>query len=203
VTTLVLMAKAPVPGRVKTRLCPPLSPVQAAALALAALEDTLAAAAGCGAERRVMALDGEPGPWLPPGIGVMPQAGGALGERMAAAFAAVEPPALMIGMDAPQLTVALLDAGLAALARHDAALGPAEDGGYWAIGLRRPVPGVFDGVPMGGPGTAAAQRRRLEQLGLSVAGLPPLRDVDTIEDARAVAATAPGTRFAAALAAIE
>ena len=97
----------------------------------------------------------------------------------------------MIGMDAPQVTPELLDAGLAALADHDAALGPAADGGYWAIGLRRPAAGVFDGVPMSEPGTAAAQRARLAALGLSVAELPPLRDVDTIEDVRAVAAAAP------------
>jgi uncharacterized protein len=197
--TLLVMAKAPAPGRVKTRLCPPLTPEQAAALALAALEDTLAAAAACAAARRVVVLDGEPGAWLPAGFEVRPQAGGELAARMAAAFAVVGTPALMIGSDAPQVTPELLDAGLAALARHDAALGPADDGGYWAIGLRRGAAGVFDGIPMSAPGTAAAQRRRLAELGLSVEELAPLRDVDTIEDARAVAAAAPGGRFAAAV----
>ncbi len=196
------MVKAPVPGRVKTRLCPPLAPEQAAALALAALEDTLAAAEECTAERRVVALDGEPGAWLPHGFELLPQGPGALAERMEAAFAAAGTPALMIGADAPQVTPALLDACLGALADHDAALGPAADGGYWAIGLRRPVSGVFDGVPMSEPGTAAAQRARLAELGLSVAELPALRDVDTIEDVGAVAAAAPGGRFAAAVAAL-
>jgi rSAM/selenodomain-associated transferase 1 len=199
---IVVMAKAPVPGRVKTRLCPPLTPEQAAALALAALEDTLAAAASCGADRRVVVLDGEPGAWLPAGFEVLPQGEGALAARMAAAFTAAGTPALMIGMDAPQVTPQLLDAGLAALADHDAALGPAADGGYWAIGLRAPAAGVFDGVPMSEPGTVAAQRARLAELGLSVAELPPLRDVDTIEDVRAVAAAAPGGRFATAAAAL-
>ena len=201
-TVIVVMVKAPVPGRVKTRLCPPLAPEQAAALALAALQDTLAAAEECTAERRVVALDGEPGAWLPHGFELLPQGPGALAERMEAAFAAAGAPALMIGADAPQVTAALLDAGLAALADHDAALGPAADGGYWAIGLRRPVSGVFDGVPMSEPGTAAAQRARLAELGLSVAELPALRDVDTIEDVGAVAAAAPGGRFAAAVAAL-
>jgi uncharacterized protein len=202
VTTLLVMAKAPVAGRVKTRLCPPLTPEQAAALALAALEDTLAAAAACGASRRVVVLDGEPGAWLPPGFEVSEQAAGGLGARMHAAFAAAAVPALLIGADAPQVTPALLDAGLAALADHDAALGPADDGGYWAIGLRSAAAGVFERVPMSEPGTAAAQRRRLGKLGLAVAELPPLRDVDTIEDVRAVAAAAPGGRFAAAVAAL-
>ena len=196
------MVKAPLPGHVKTRLCPPLVPEQAAALALAALEDTLAAAAACSAERRVVVLDGAPGAWLPAGFEVLAQAKGGLAERMEAAFAAVGTPALMIGMDAPQVTAELLDAGLAALADHDAALGPAADGGYWAIGLRERVGGVFDGVPMSEPGTAAAQRARLAALGLSVAELPPLRDVDTIDDVAAVAAAAPHGRFAAAVAAL-
>ena len=196
------MVKAPVPGRVKTRLCPPLTPEQAAALALAALEDTLAAATACGADRRVVVLDGEPGAWLPLGFEVLPQPDGALAVRMAAAFRATGTPALMIGMDAPQVTPELLDAGLAALAHHDAVLGPAADGGYWAIGLRSRAAGVFEGVPMSDPGTADAQRARLAALGLSVAELAPLRDVDTIEDVHAVAAAAPGTRFAAAVAAL-
>jgi uncharacterized protein len=196
------MVKAPLPGHVKTRLCPPLAPEQAAVLALAALEDTLAAAAACAAERRVVVLDGAPGAWLPAGFEVLAQAEGGLAERMEAAFAAVGTPALMIGMDAPQVTAELLDAGLAALADHDAALGPAADGGYWAIGLRERVSGVFDGVPMSEPGTAAAQRARLAALGLSLAELPPLRDVDTIDDVGAVAAAAPHGRFAAAVAAL-
>ena len=75
---IVVMVKAPVPGRVKTRLCPPLEPEQAAALALAALEDTLAAAAACAAGRRVVVLDGEPGAWLPAGFEVLPQVEGPL-----------------------------------------------------------------------------------------------------------------------------
>jgi rSAM/selenodomain-associated transferase 1 len=199
---LLVIAKAPVPGRVKTRLCPPLTPEEAAALALAGLEDTLAAVAASAAARRVVVLDGEPGAWLPAGFEVEPQAGGGLGARMAAAFAAVATPALLIGSDAPQVTPRLLDAGLSALAQHDAVLGPAHDGGYWAIGLRRPAAGAFDGIPMSDPGTAAAQRARLAELGLSVAELAPLRDVDTIEDARAVADAAPAGRFAAAVGAL-
>src|SRR4029453_10639579 len=85
--TLIVIAKAPVPGRVKTRLCPPCTPAQAAALAEASLRDTLAAAARCGASRRVVALDGAPGSWLPDGFEVIPQRGSGLAERLSAAFA--------------------------------------------------------------------------------------------------------------------
>jgi len=200
---LLVIAKAPVAGRVKTRLCPPCTPGQAARLARAALEDTLAAADGvrsCG--RRVLVLDGAPGPWLPPGWEVVAQRGDGLAARLAAAFACAGGPALLVGMDTPQVTAARLDAGLAALARTDAVLGPAPDGGYWAIGLRAPAAAVFDGVPMSVAGTGAAQRRRLDALGLRTALLAPLRDVDTITDARAVAAAAPEGRFAAELAAL-
>jgi rSAM/selenodomain-associated transferase 1 len=201
---LLVIAKAPVPGRVKTRLSPPCTPEQAARLAAAALVDTLAAVAAAGgpARRRVLALDGEPGAWVPPGFEVVGQRAGPFGERLAGAFADVGGPALLVGMDTPQLTPALLEAGLAALAAPgvDAVLGPALDGGYWAIGLQGPDPAVFEGVPMSVAGTGEAQRARLGALGLRTADLPPLLDVDTIEDARVVAAGAPDTAFAAALA---
>lgn len=197
---LLVIAKAPVPGRVKTRLTPPCSPEQAAALAGAALADTLAAAAGArSAGRRILVLDGEPGPWVPAAFDVIAQRGAGLAGRLAAAFEDACGPAFLVGMDTPQLTPALLDAGLAALADADAVFGAALDGGYWGIGLRRPDPAVFRGVPMSESTTGLAQRVRLAALGLRTAILPPLLDVDTIEDARAVAAAAPGTRFAAAL----
>ena len=198
---LIVLAKAPRAGRVKTRLCPPCTPAEAAELARAALLDTLAAAPPAG--RRVLVLDGEPGPWLPPGWEVLPQRCGGLGDRLAGAFADVAEPALLVGMDTPQVTPALLAAGLARLAHADAVLGPAPDGGYWAIGLRRADRAVFAGVPMSAARTAAVQRARLAGLGLRTAELPALRDVDTIADARLVARAAPAGRFAAALAAIE
>jgi uncharacterized protein len=199
-TALLVIAKAPAPGRVKTRLCPPCTPAEAAELAAAALADTLAAAARSRrATRRVLVLEGEPGPWVPAGFDVVPQAGDGLAERLASAFAGIAGPAFLVGMDTPQVTPALLDAGIAALDRADAALGLALDGGYWGIGLRRPEPAAFDAVPMSTSETGAAQRVRLAELGLRTTFLPPLRDVDTIDDAGAVAAQAPGSRFARAL----
>ena len=197
---LLVIAKAPVPGRVKTRLTPPCTPEEAAALAGAALADTLAAAEGARtAGRRVLVLDGVPGPCVPDSFDVIPQRGDGLAERLAAAFEDTGGPAFLVGMDTPQLTPALLEAGLDALDGADAAFGPALDGGYWGIGLRRADPAVFRGVPMSEPQTGRAQRTRLAELGLRTRMLPPLLDVDTIDDARAVAAVAPGTRFAALL----
>jgi uncharacterized protein len=201
---LLVIAKTPVPGRVKTRLTPPCTPEQAARLAAAALRDTLAAAARAGrAGRRLLILEGDPGDWVPPGFTVLPQRGAGLAARLAAAFHDAGGPAFLVGMDTPQVTPALLDAGLAAIETGDAALGLALDGGYWGIGLRRADPDAFAGVPMSVATTGAAQAARLAALDLRTAVLPPLRDVDTIADARAVAAGAPHTRFAAALAAVE
>jgi uncharacterized protein len=196
---LVVIAKAPVPGRVKTRLCPPCSPWQAASIAEAALRDTLEAVAATQAAKRVLVLDGEAGSWLPGEFEVHPQVGGGLDARIAGAFEVARGPALLVGMDTPQLDAQLLARSLAALARPGAraVLGPATDGGYWAVGLRRPRADAFIGVPMSTPWTARAQRSRLRRLGIRWAELPELRDVDTFADAVEVAKACPGSRFAA------
>lgn len=198
--TLVVIAKAPRPGRSKTRLCPPCTPQQAAALAEAALRDTLAAVSAARTDRRLLVLDGPPGPWLTDGFDVVAQRGAGLDERLAEAFEDAGDRAFLVGMDTPQLLPRHLEAGLAALHHADAALGRALDGGYWGIGLRSPDRRVFERIPMSEAGTADAQLARLEDLGLHVAPLPKLRDVDTIDDAVAVAREAPRSRFAAALA---
>jgi rSAM/selenodomain-associated transferase 1 len=202
---IVVIAKAPAPGRSKTRLCPPCTPAQAAELAAAALQDTLAAVAAAPARRRIVALDGDPDGWVPPGFEVHRQRGTGLGERLGQALLAAGGPALVVGMDTPQLTPWLLRLAAARLGEPgvDAVLGPALDGGYWTIGLRRPDPAVFYGVPMSSEETGAAQRARLAELSLRTAELPALRDVDTIEDAVAVARERPTTRFAAALRGLE
>ena len=200
-THVLVVAKAPQPGRVKTRLCPPFTLSEAAELAAAALADTLDAVAASGADRHVLALDGPPGDWIPPGFEVFEQRGDGLAARLAHAWSTAGGPGLQIGMDTPQVTPALLDHCLDRLLEpgNDAALGLARDGGWWAIGLWNPDPAVFLGVPMSAPTTGSSQRRRLDDLGLTVADLPVLRDVDTIADVVAVAAEAPGTSFAAAV----
>ncbi|MFI0163256.1 DUF2064 domain-containing protein [Streptomyces sp. NPDC017095] len=197
-TTLLVIAKEPVPGRVKTRLTPPFTPAEAADLAEASLADTLDAVAAAPATRRVLVLDGSPGPWLPPGFDVVPQCAGGLDARLADAFARCAGPALLIGMDTPQVTPDLLTTDFADC---DACFGPADDGGFWALGLAAPDPALLRGVPMSTGRTGAVQRRRLVAAGLRVRDLPRLRDVDTAADAAAVAALAPRGRFAARLAA--
>ncbi|NUT29368.1 MAG: DUF2064 domain-containing protein [Streptomyces sp.] len=196
-TALLVIAKEPRPGRVKTRLTPPFTPQEAASLAEASLADTLEAVAATPATRRILVLDGEPGRWLPPGFDVVPQCAGGLDERLADAFARCDGPALLIGMDTPQVTPELLDVDFTDC---DAWFGPAEDGGFWALGLAGPDPALLRGVPMSTPVTGAVQRERLTGAGLRVRDLPRLRDVDTAADAHAVAALAPHGRFAARLA---
>lgn len=157
--TLLVIAKEPRPGRVKTRLTPPFTPEEAAALAEASLADTLDAVARTPARRRVLVLDGEPGPWLPAGVEVVPQCAGGLDERLAAAFAGCDGPALLIGMDTPQVTPELLTVDFAGC---DAWFGPAADGGFWALGLADPDPELLRGCPCRrrtrGRATAAAGR---------------------------------------------
>lgn len=200
-STIVVVAKAPVAGRVKTRLSPPWSFAQAASLAEAALADTLDAVAAATCHHRVVALDGAPGPWLRADFDVVTQSPGGLGSRLAGAMAACAPPTLLIGMDTPQVTGEILDVALRRLERPDcdAVLGPALDGGYWAIGFQRQAPGAFDSVPMSTPSTFCAQRRRLDELGWRTAILRRLRDVDVHADAVAVARDAPTGRFGSAM----
>lgn len=203
-TTIIVIAKAPVPGRVKTRLRPPCTLPEAARIAGAALLDTLEAAAEVLATTTVLALDGPRGPWVPPSVRVVDQRGSGLDERIASAFDEVAGPALLIGMDTPQVTTTLLRSAVDTLNGPgiDAVLGSAEDGGWWACGLRQPRPDAFVGVRMSTPWTGVAQRRRLQALGLNVAELPTMRDVDTFDDALAVAEQAPFTRFARAVDAV-
>jgi uncharacterized protein len=200
---VMVIAKEPVPGRVKTRLTPPYTPRQAAELAEAALADTLAAVGSACVTRRVLALDGAPGRWLPPGFDVIGQHGAGLDERIAWALADVRAawpaPVVLIGMDTPQATPDLLAAAAEPLVSGtaDATLGMAEDGGFWLLGLREIDPGLVLGVPMSRPDTGSLQLGRLEAAGLRVRLLPELADVDTAEEAERVAAATPGSRFAA------
>ena len=196
--TVMVLAKAPAAGRSKTRCSPPCTLEQAAELAAAALHDTLITVGATPARRRVVVLDGPPGPWLPAGVQVVAQRGNGLDERLTAAFADVGSPAILIGMDTPQVSTQLLAAAQNALCAGDtdAVLGPAEDGGYWLVGLRRADPAAFVGVPMSTTRTFDAQLTRLLERGHRVELLPRLRDVDIFADAVSVAATMPGTVFA-------
>ena len=201
---VLVIAKEPVPGRVKTRLTPPFTPADAAALATASLADTLAAVSATPVAQAVLALDGAPGDWLPPGFRVIPQRGEGLDERLAAAFAdahaTLPMPMVLIGMDTPQVTSGLLADAARALAsgEADAVFGPAADGGFWLLGLRRPDRSLLAGVPMSRADTGRHQLDRLTSAGLRVAMLPELTDVDTFREAELIAGVIPGSRFAAA-----
>ena len=205
--SLIVIAKEPLPGKAKTRLIPDLGEAGAAAVATACLADTLWAVAETPAARRVLVLDGSPGDWLPDvGFELVPQREGGLAARLAGAFDdSGAAPAVLVGMDTPQINGSLLAASIAMLCAEDtdAVLGPASDGGYWAIGLRESDPEVFAGVPMSEDATGDLQRERLRSLGLRWTELEQLRDVDAIDDARAVAAVAPWTRMAEALRQVE
>jgi len=194
---VLVMAKEPRAGRVKTRLCPPCSPVVAAAVAEAALADTLAAVAACRASRKVLALDGRPGPWLPPGFDVIAQRGGDLNERLANAWCDAGGPGIQIGMDTPQVAPTELDDLLARLDRSEALLGHALDGGWWVIGWRRADPrAMFAGVPMSTPQTGRIQERRIRSLGLRLHRADTKRDLDTVEDLDVIAGEFPHLRTA-------
>lgn len=182
---LTVIAKQPRPGFVKTRLCPPCTPGQAARLAAAALADTLDAldlvAAVLGpAVRRVLLFDGDASDWARPGYDVVPQRGSGLAERLANAFDDLGP-GVVVGMETPHAIEALAGA-FAALSHGSDLLGLATDGGYWAIGLHRLDRQVFDGVAMSASNTGLRQLRRLHELGRSVRRLPMARDLDTIDD---------------------
>ena len=214
-STLMVIAKEPLPGRVKTRLTPAFTSRQAARLARASLLDTLDAVLRTPVDHRVLVLDGAAGAWLPrelrDAFTIVPQSSGTLDLRLAAAFAAVagidQGPALLIGMDTPQVIPEVLTKGLTALAANgdaDAAFGPAEDGGFWALGLREPgharVEGLLVGVPMSRSDTGALQHERLVGADLRISILPSLRDIDEERDVREVAAGIPDSRLARLLA---
>ena len=200
------MAKSPVAGKVKTRLCPPCTPAEAAAVAEAALADTLDAVRQCGADRRIVALDGEPGPWLPPGFEVIQQRGDGLAARLTNAWSATGGGGIQIGMDTPQIGPTRLDELLAMLdtpaarsrSRPPAVLGPARDGGWWTIGWMNADPAaVFADIPTSTGHTGDLQLNRLRRLGFDVAVAPVERDIDTFGDLAEVVRQAPSGRTAA------
>ncbi|KQS68311.1 DUF2064 domain-containing protein [Modestobacter sp. Leaf380] len=203
---LLVITKAPVPGRSKTRLTPPCTPLQASTIAEAAVGDTLDVVRATPVDRRVVALDGAPGGLDLSGCVVVPQVEGDLGTRLAAAFAGAMAgpdgavPTLLVGMDTPQISPELLTSCLDALVDAGpgtAALGIAPDGGWWALGVHSPdAAAVLPDVPMSREDTAVNTRAALESAGLRVLDLPVLTDVDHFPDALAVAELCPeGSRM--------
>jgi rSAM/selenodomain-associated transferase 1 len=198
---LVLFAKAPIPGQVKTRLCPPLTPDEAASLhgsfVLDSLERTKTAiqqqklsldrimACAPAADHVFFKILGERH-----GVRLINQAGDHLGARMHQAastlFAEGYRRLLIVGTDLPSLPLSIYRDALAQLDRHPIALGPALDGGYYLLGLTRPIPQLFDQIPWSTTEVLKTTVARAEAAGLTVGQLQPWRDVDTIEDLRSI-----------------
>lgn len=194
---IVLIAKECLPGKVKTRLHPPLSLEGAARVAAASIQDTLLALDTLPAKRRVLLFDGVTPPPGTDAYEVLPQVSGGLDERLAAMFDEMEGPTLLVGMDTPQLTAELLTVVCEEWPDDvDAWFGPANDGGFWALALSNPDGSLLRGVPMSQDDTGAEQLKRLYGAGLTVEFLATLVDVDTIDDAKKVATHIPHSEFA-------
>lgn len=201
---VLVVAKAPVPGRAKTRLAATVGERAAAELAAAALIDTLEAAAALGPGHLALAGDLDEGVWADEiraalvGWTISAQRGDDFASRLEAAHLDAGPgPVLQVGMDTPQITPELLHQAARGLDDHDAVLGPAADGGWWVLGRTDPtLARHLVGVPMSTEQTHDLTRAALQGAGASVATTATLVDVDTAADAALVAETAPQTRFA-------
>lgn len=198
---MVLFAKAPIPGQVKTRLCPPLTPDEAASLhgsfVLDSLERSKAAtlqqklaldrilACAPAADHVFFKILGERH-----GIRLIDQIGDDLGAKMHQAastlFGEGYRRLLIVGTDLPSLPLSIYRDALAQLGRHPVVIGPALDGGYYLLGLTRAVPELFDQIPWSTGEVLTATIARADAAGLSVGQLQPWRDVDTIEDLRSI-----------------
>lgn len=183
---LGIFVRDPVPGAVKTRLAPPLSPQEACALYEAFLRDLFRRVRALHSVRVTVFRAGEApdrlAPLVPKGWSVEPQRGADLGERLAEAtgrlLAGEDARAVVIGSDSPDVPVQTIRRAFQRIKHKDVALGPASDGGYYLIGLRRPAPGLFEGVPWGTPAVLEGTLANVERLGLSLAVLPVWYDVD-------------------------
>ena len=184
---IVVFGREPVPGRVKTRLARTVGAARAAELYRSLLEHTLAEAVATGVPVVLSFAEAPAGVWTPPvEVAVETQCAGDLGRRMRDAFrrrfAEGAGRVLLVGSDCPGITAAALAGALALLESRPVVLGPARDGGYWAVGQRAPGVDCFTGVPWSSPDTLRATRRRLEALGVAWAETVTLADVDTADD---------------------
>ncbi len=187
---IVVFAKAPVPGRVKTRLIPALGDERAARLAEEMLHRTAVEALSSGVGAVELCADPPPGhpDWLgriPLGLVPTAQGEGDLGERLARAARRVVGEGdrvLLIGTDCPELDASRLAAAAAALERHDAAILPAEDGGYALLGLARFDSSLFEGIAWSTATVAAETIGRIDALGWSLHVGETLRDIDEPAD---------------------
>jgi rSAM/selenodomain-associated transferase 1 len=210
---VAIFARWPIPGEVKSRLSPALPAAMACELYRAMLEDALFACEGAGAQERLLYWADAPVDRRafgdPDGVLIRSQDGPALGERLARAFGELligpDDRAVAIGADCPELEPAIISEAFDLLASRDLVVGPASDGGYFLIGLRRAIPSLFEGVAWG---TERVLEQTLEQAtraGLATALLDRLEDLDTPDDLvrfvarRALTAATTGQRTESAL----
>jgi glycosyltransferase A (GT-A) superfamily protein (DUF2064 family) len=208
---VLVVAKAPVPGRAKTRLAASVGDRAAADIAAAALLDTLDAVAAANVQSRVVALTGDlngaaSGDEIRSSLAdftVVRQRGANFAERLAnahidAAEAAGGLPVLQIGMDTPQVTDELIGECARELLAADAVLGLARDGGWWVLGVTEAtMADCLRAIPMSRPDTGAVTLSALDDTGVYVSLVPTLADVDTVDDIEGVRRVCPpGGRFA-------
>jgi len=186
---LVIFARNPVAGKVKTRLIPALGAEGATALYREMLEATLVMTSHVSATEVSLWCDtpGEPCESLADihRIGCFQQQGADLGARMHDAFSRqllVSKRVILIGSDCPGLTADYLDSAFEQLRSYDVVIGPAVDGGYVMIGLKRPEPALFGQIAWGSSNVLDQTRARLRHLGLHTSELAPLHDIDTPGD---------------------
>jgi uncharacterized protein len=180
---VVVIAKEPVPGAVKTRLAATLGDDGAARAAAAMLADTVVGMA---------AVDAEPWVCFAPGFGLLAQVEGDLGDRLAACLAALlgagADQVVIVGADTPQVPRATYEAAFTLLDQVDLVLGPARDGGYYLVGAKAALPELFVGVPMGTDAVLEVTMQRAARRRLRVGTVPTLRDLDQLEDLQAALA---------------
>lgn len=208
--TVLVVAKAPVPGQAKTRLGAAVGDRVAAEIAAAALLDTLDAVAAAPVAARVVALTGELDAAIEAAeirrrlesFAVIGQRGSDFAARLANAHAdaADGRPVLQIGMDTPQVSAGLLADCGRRLREGPAVLGPACDGGWWLLGLQTPTTAeCLRTVPMSQPDTGTLTLKALRGMGIDVTVTEELADFDTVDDIAAVcSACGPASRFVAA-----
>jgi rSAM/selenodomain-associated transferase 1 len=192
---LVVIAKEPVPGAVKTRLAATLGAEGAARVAAAMLADTLAGMVEVDAEPWVCFAPPDAGmrmARLAPGFGLLAQVEGDLGDRLAGCMAALlgrgADQVVIVGADTPQVPRATYEAAFGLLDQVDVVLGPAQDGGYYLVGAKAALPELFVGVPMGTDAVLQVTMQRAVRRRLRVGTVPMLRDLDRLEDLQAALA---------------
>jgi hypothetical protein len=191
-TALIIFAKAPIPGKVKTRLCPPLDEEEAASLHGSLVLDAIERTKGLqGVSLYVAGTPDLDHPFFKVLEGryvanLLPQRGPDLGLRMRQAmqdaFDQGAKDVLLTGTDLPTLPRANLVEALTLIKKHDVVLGPTTDGGYYLIGLRKMVPDLFQGIAWSTASVFAETKKKIEAAGLSLGLLPECRDVDTLDD---------------------